>query len=766
MDEKIIRAAAQLWVGSPRYWGQVNCHGCVVDHTFETAQLSTGYSDAPQIRSSDWDLKGTLYVPALNGVILEPQPDWTALDAEEWSEVGTAGTWDYVKPPYFDRHQFLRQCDTDPDGVHEIISDADLPSNPWIRLLYYPFEVAPGRVSTDPPRVVFSFPLGRNLQLQLQLEDPAEPNKVLIGVAYGTPPTGPKPESGDAFLFLKDDSWWGQGGSAPEEDPWFVAFHRMCLPSLVVQSGGMAGFRDLWIGCIGPSVLIASSRFRESTLIDVAGIGSEYGIGITEIPAGPVSLKSLGYSLVAAVTPLTFEEEGTIERCWPITWPSWLNDLPAITAAEGYDGKWWGWPSSKYLSVDWQYEARFHSSKPKITMTRVSENETPGLRAVQECHTQTWLAREQSLVMAGQDLVEATYEHDLLSSISRMTATLKNHADQVQQYSWDETVKPNGFIRLTCAQDIGGDMDAALAFGSALPCFTGFVRSKLPVRPEGALPQHPLVRLTAENWTYRLSKKRIMCLGGFAGWSVWAAAKRILNECGVPDDCIGCYPPGSGRARALAEAATIPLVTWDQIDYAFPNGTPVIHALDTVLAAAGWEWMVAVDGSIILRRANDYSAEPTWTLSDAVPDDDLSQVHHIGSVHGQDIGANVIYVEGRDKFGRRLDGMAVGFDSIWQPNSPLFIGDDWWEYWDDQSNPNPLTAATHRLDRERRYCMQIEWSQPGNAAMLPGHYLRVDVDYLGVPANALFRILSKRGEIRHTGKTCLWRESFVAGWLE
>jgi len=50
--------------------------------------------------------------------------------------------------------------------------------------------------------------------------------------------------------------------------------------------------------------------------------------------------------------------------------------------------------------------------------------------------------------------------------------------------------------------------------------------------------------------------------------------------------------------------------------------------------------------------------------------------------------------------------------------------------------------------------------------MLPGHYLRVDVDYLGVPANAMFRILSKRGEIRHTGKTCLWRESFVAGWLE
>ncbi|NLH78826.1 MAG: hypothetical protein GX465_17530, partial [Acidobacteria bacterium] len=270
MTEKIIRAAAQIWLGSPRYWGQVDLHGCVIDHTFESAQAQTGYSDAPMVRSSDWNLQGTLYVPAINGVILEPQTDWTALDAEAWSEVGTAGTWDYVKPPFFDRHQFMRQCDTDPDGLHEIISDADFVANPWIRLLYYPFEVAPGRVSTDAPRIVLSFPLGRNLQVQLQLEDPAEPNKVLIGIAYGTPPTGPKPATGNAFIFLNDDEWSGPDDHSADPDPWFVAFHEVTFAGLVTQSGGMAGFRDLWIGCIGPLIVVGTSRFREATIIDVA----------------------------------------------------------------------------------------------------------------------------------------------------------------------------------------------------------------------------------------------------------------------------------------------------------------------------------------------------------------------------------------------------------------------------------------------------------------------------------------------------------------
>jgi len=163
---------------------------------------------------------------------------------------------------------------------------------------------------------------------------------------------------------------------------------------------------------------------------------------------------------------------------------------------------------------------------------------------------------------------------------------------------------------------------------------------------------------------------------------------------------------------------------------------------------------------------NDYSAEPTWTLNDVVPSEDLAQVHEISAAHGQRVGANVVYVEGRDQFGRPADGMAVGYDSAYSPSSPLYIGDDWWDHVEDVSNPNPLTAAMHRLERGRQYCVQIAWSQPGNAAMLPGHYVRVDVDQLNFPAGALFRILSKSGTIRHDKKLCRWRESFVAGWLE
>jgi len=294
--------------------------------------------------------------------------------------------------------------------------------------------------------------------------------------------------------------------------------------------------------------------------------------------------------------------------------------------------------------------------------------------------------------------------------------------------------KGNNKLIVSAGWDDGVSTDVATQF-------TGYLAEAAHLR-QGKRPGRVSVALSARDGFLRLERKYWERLGSFAGWTLEAAFRRVLNQCGVPDEQISF---GGDPEVVIPHAPRLAERRFD-----FPATTSVPRGLDQLVQACGYQWGVDREGAWFCRPPLEYGGIPDFTLDEGtLTDDDVAfAVRTAGPVRRG--FANSVFV--------RID-RGVEQDVSWRrdveshqdPEAEAFIGDDWWHVFVGYDEQSAATLAERILaDRLQRRRM-LHFRCSGKPALFPDHFVEVQAAGIGVPAGSLFRITRKRWHATHAG---------------
>lgn len=219
---------------------------------------------------------------------------------------------------------------------------------------------------------------------------------------------------------------------------------------------------------------------------------------------------------------------------------------------------------------------------------------------------------------------------------------------------------------------------------------------------------------------------------------------------------------GDGRLVAHGEDLLDELVVpcprpWER-RYAYGYEDGVIQALDDLCAACGCRMRVRRTGEIEITNPVPWNGAPDYVITDGTTEAsemiESMEVHLDGSHR-----ANVVLHIGSDRMGRTVTGLVSDPESITDPLSPRYLGDDWWAVRRDRSNTDPEATARAELLRRSYYQQTVTWTWAGHPTLAPGAHVRIDVDGIRMPRGTVVQVLSKRSVVTPT----LYTETVTAG---
>ena len=315
--------------------------------------------------------------------------------------------------------------------------------------------------------------------------------------------------------------------------------------------------------------------------------------------------------------------------------------------------------------------------------------------------------------------------------------------------------KGNNKVTIIAGWDDGATTDTATHF-------TGYLVGRPMVR-DSAKPERVEITLNLRDGFHRLEKKRWLRLGNMTGWQIHEAYRRALNHWGIADALIQVWDTATSAMVTYASfTGTTPSIPLGdrkgELRFDFAADAQAITCLNELVEAVAWRWGYDRNGYWFLRPTVEYNSVAGADF--LIDDDTVSE------------GDMPLEVEGDVTFDATPDGKAFA-NNIWvevtrgdeaiavwkrdgasHTNSAAadFIGDDWWEVQLLKDGPNPEALAERILAERTQRQKTIRFRPLGQVDLWPDMFVEWDGTGIGLTANSIFRVTSKKWECQDGGR--------------
>lgn len=442
--------------------------------------------------------------------------------------------------------------------------------------------------------------------------------------------------------------------------------------------------------------------------------------------AGHVTVTFRGHCGLFNLQPISYPASGTAKPARYMPVPDWMNasdaNYLAVVSPRG--------EGTVSVADDSRGD---YLHRPAVTLTASHPHRRPIVYAVHQYHRPTFSApRSSPEGTAGRaELLHLTWTRRWPRGWE-FRAVLRD-----PEGHWADRAKLN----CKCTVEAGWD-------GDYQPIMVGYLQR--PGQTRGADSQK---RLELEGRDYVLArlvdKKYCAWPCSPDGWVLAEWVRWMLNRAGVPDDLLDITDDGY----------IVPRQRRKQTQFEFRHDTPLLRALDEVLASHNWLLWIKPDGKIAVGPEPQYSGTPDFTLDeDSMTADDViyrieatsegEPRNYVAVFYGTDVVAEIWHDEASHR----------------DPSDPDFIGDDWWRVVVEPDQPAPAQRAQALLLQSMRRRQLLRWETVGKPSLKPGDFVKVEVDGIGVPSGTIFRIIEDRATLDN--ERLEFRHSFVGEIVE
>ena len=442
-----------------------------------------------------------------------------------------------------------------------------------------------------------------------------------------------------------------------------------------------------------------------------------------QMAPGPVEVLVMGHTAAFSLLPLVYPDEAVLDAA------DWFGPPGVFTQTPSY--RWIGSrPPGTSLSVSAHPASHDGMAKPRVRFSS-SGVARPVLYTIQEYRPAQIGSGESAPVHSqGNDAFRVREASGTLTD-RRRGATMRA---SIEAKTGSELVelKPNGKVSAA----VGLEDEAGIAIMHRQ--FTGYLApAEYDIRSPGRVRAEIEA---ADGIDTRLVHKRMLLKPSFAGWPVDEAFHYILNCSGIPDALMSTQ---ADLAARLGVYYHLPLsATSAEPVLKFTPDIGVIEALDTICRVRALEWGVNEDGVYFLRQPVVYEpGAEVWTLdADATADDDF--VYSLQAAGSLDEFVNIVFVLTGSTWSARASWLWDSA-SVLDPTDSAYIGDDWWHVEVLPDADHPELIARHLWDRRQTLRRMLFFSNATRPDLMPGAFIKVQVEGIGVPAGSIFRIVKK-----------------------
>lgn len=435
------------------------------------------------------------------------------------------------------------------------------------------------------------------------------------------------------------------------------------------------------------------------------------------LSAGPLGLRVVGHTALLNVQQLAYTTPVVMRPTTYLTVPS---NMQATQSYRGLGSE----PAGTDIAAAVETQGDY-ASRPVVTFTTTNSARRGLLRRVQEYRYPEFSAANSSPLST-----EDGDTFQLLEMSGECTDTWRGARLEARI----EAAPGETLAEVSLNQEVAAAVTADEG-SNWTELFFGYVAED-PERSREDETGRETMRLTAtDGIESRLSRRFMWGHPSYEYWPIDEAFEYILERAGVRGDQISVDSSLTGLR--------LPLGVGSERLLAFRNEERVETALDLIATVRGCEWGVDETGTYFLRPVSAHVAG----AYDLAIDLDTSTAEDLVIApfrHARDFGefANMMAVT----VGQGWNAAGGWFwdpDSIFEPTSPAYVGEDWWmvESFPDGDSVQRIYEALWA--RRLELSDVLYWHTLGHADTMPGDEVQFTNAGCGITDGSIFRITRK-----------------------